>query len=351
MSEVDPIAAELEELRESSALQQQRIDELEESFKARATSRIGAAATLVKDLRQYAAGERDFPQGSVLGVLHAFLVRRIVLVVGSVIGGLVLTGQTYIMCQQSAHMDVANSILETSNELLEENNRLIDLQLEAQVAQNDLSRLTQRDAERREALRILFDRCLTCPPNPDGDFPHTATANVRVDAVATLVRAANTENRSAGLSGVDLRDLTFPEEVDLRRADLRRANLADAGMLRGRLEDANLAYAILRRANLSLAQLSRADLYEADLSGAWLMGATVEHADLARANLSGATLDGARLEGSRLTNTDLRDASLCDAKLGGADLTGAELDGTRYTARTVWPAGFEIEGRGLVLVE
>src|SRR5262249_23609273 len=101
------------------------------------------------------------------------------------------------------------------------------------------------------------------------------------------------------------------------------------------LENANLAGATIRRANLYMAHCRGADLRGADLQAASLWGADLKRADLEGANLSDTNLTGACLLGTRLQS----------ARLEGADLTCAY-----YDEATEWPAGFDPQARGALLL-
>ena len=78
-----------------------------------------------------------------------------------------------------------------------------------------------------------------------------------------------------------------------------------------------------------------------DAHGKWLRDEDGgKRADLAGADLTGAVLTGA----------DLTGADLAGADLTGADLTRADLTRAKYTQETLWPAGFDPEATGAVLV-
>ena len=83
------------------------------------------------------------------------------------------------------------------------------------------------------------------------------------------------------------------------------------------------------------------DLREEDLS----------RADLRDLPLQDHSLRGCDLTGTRLENVDFGDADLRGANLRGADLTDAALDGAKYDLQTKWPAGFDPQAAGAVLVE
>ena len=197
------------------------------------------------------------------------------------------------------------------------------------------------------------------------------------------------------LSGVDL------SGADLRQGKLARADLSGAVLTSADLREADLKGANLRRAGLDFAELQGADLTGADLAGvewtfpkiddttrmdpkwrlAWeidttgLPGADLAGVDLSGVNLHGGKLDGANLSGANLSDAvlfhtylskanlsraNLQGADLFDALLMGADLSGADLSntvlnsadltgailegtvltGARYSAKTIWPAGF-----------
>ena len=95
----------------------------------------------------------------------------------------------------------------------------------------------------------------------------------------------------------------------------------------------------------------KADLSEANLSGADLRWANLSGAYLSEADLRWANLSVANLRGADLSVADLSVANLSWANLNSADLSQADLREAKYNAGTTWPAGFEPEQAGVVLVE
>ena len=85
---------------------------------------------------------------------------------------------------------------------------------------------------------------------------------------------------------------------------------------------------------------TRLDLQEIQLQGANLHGVQLLGAFLDDAHLQGAILVGAQLQGARLQGADMTDA----------DLTDANLQDARYDRRTQWPAGFDAQQHGALLV-
>ncbi|MEG4327545.1 globin domain-containing protein [Microcoleus sp. herbarium5] len=125
--------------------------------------------------------------------------------------------------------------------------------------------------------------------------------------------------------GVSLRglDAIGAELVDI---NLPHANLSKANLMESDLSNANLSYANLDNANISQVKLSGANLSHAKLSFARLTQANLSSANLSNANLICADLSNANLSGA-----DLRDASLSGANLKSAYLTGANLKGAKVS--------------------
>lgn len=80
-----------------------------------------------------------------------------------------------------------------------------------------------------------------------------------------------------------------------------------------------------------------------------LVGANFRGLDLSRSQLEGADLGRACLVGASLKYRNLRGANLRGADLSDADLSGADFSGATASERTVWPAGFDPETRGVEL--
>jgi len=174
----------------------------------------------------------------------------------------------------------------------------------------------------------------------------------------------------ADLGGADLNGARL-SRARLSKANLNGANLIGARLIRARLSGASLSGADLRGAHLSeaassWANLSAADLREADLIGADLSGADLRRANLSEANLNRANLSGADLRGAvlswaslvkanlgraHLRGADLRGADLSEADLSEADLRRCVLNNARYATFTKWPANFDVEATGAILID
>lgn len=93
------------------------------------------------------------------------------------------------------------------------------------------------------------------------------------------------------------------------------------------------------------------------LAGASLIGANLREANLYKANLFEADLRKADLREADLGEADLRhlrqirSAQSFSVILGGANLFEADLRGSTYNSLTQWPAGFDPQAAGAILVE
>jgi hypothetical protein len=136
--------------------------------------------------------------------------------------------------------------------------------------------------------------------------------------------------------------------VNLSSARLNNANLQEIDLYRAVLENAFLNQADLRKALLEHSNMKQVKLFGANLSGAFL-----DNADLTNADLRDADLRDADLRDADLTDANLEKAYLCGADLRDANLTNAIIDENtnfelaQYTAKTVWPAGFNPKGKNL----
>jgi uncharacterized protein YjbI with pentapeptide repeats len=95
-----------------------------------------------------------------------------------------------------------------------------------------------------------------------------------------------------------------------------------------------------------------ASLYGTMMAGADLRGCDFEGADLRGANLDGALLAEANLRHANLGRDHLGGSTyLLGADLTNAILDGTNLDGARFNSHTVFPAGFDPEAAGMMIVE
>jgi len=155
--------------------------------------------------------------------------------------------------------------------------------------------------------------------------------------------------------GIDLRGAFLPEAdltsarldgANFHKADLDRTVLFSALLCGANFIEARLTGANIQRAEMVNAQLTRAILRDADLLGADLTNANLVDADLGRANLKFCNLKSANLRGANLSGSDLSNADLL-----GVNLDGAHFGDTRYSSKTLFPAGFDASANHLTLVD
>ncbi|MGI5414039.1 pentapeptide repeat-containing protein [Streptomyces chartreusis] len=144
----------------------------------------------------------------------------------------------------------------------------------------------------------------------------------------------------------------IPAHLQTRAADVQAAlTILARGAMRPEGEERlRLPETDLRRANLTKARLAGADFEGANLGWAWLRLAQLPGADLTDANLQTADLGGANLEGAELVGANLQGAHLQGASLLGADLDGARLHQAVADQETRWPAGFDPQQAGVVVM-
>lgn len=97
----------------------------------------------------------------------------------------------------------------------------------------------------------------------------------------------------------------------------------------------------------TIVSLAGANLVEANLHGANLYKANLFEADLRRADLREADLGEADLRHLRHQRTTQSFGVI----MGGANLSEADLHGSTYNRQTQWPAGFDPQTAGAILVE
>jgi uncharacterized protein YjbI with pentapeptide repeats len=121
--------------------------------------------------------------------------------------------------------------------------------------------------------------------------------------------------------------------VEFEGAALESFVIPGVRTLRGKsFKNASLCWATMAGADLSGCNFEGADLRGANLDGASLVAANLRGANLGRDNLGGST---------HLLGTDLTDASL----------EGAILSGARFNSHTVFPAGFDPNAAGMLMVD
>jgi hypothetical protein len=81
-------------------------DRLQEQMKERETSRVRATVTLVQEALETARGGRPVSLSAIKGFVTAWLFPRAVVVIGSLLGGVVLVAQTYILWNQTRLLDL-----------------------------------------------------------------------------------------------------------------------------------------------------------------------------------------------------------------------------------------------------
>jgi Uncharacterized low-complexity proteins len=121
--------------------------------------------------------------------------------------------------------------------------------------------------------------------------------------------------------GLRLKNVEFPDGVDLTNADLSRSQLINVDLTGANLSDADLS-----RADLTDTTFDEANLSHADLSYVDFTNATFVDADLSSVDFSYAELNGADFSNADFTNATSREVLFDGADFTGADLTGTELD-------------------------
>ncbi|ATZ23160.1 Secreted effector protein pipB2 [Streptomyces lavendulae subsp. lavendulae] len=228
-----------------------------------------------------------------------------------------------------------------------------------------LWRIADHSAHDREAvisIKAAFLRThLPWPPQAQ-DAP---AAEASINSVPPLeTRAPDAQVALTGL-GVLCQERQ-PDWLNVSYTDLRRADcdglwlhhinfdgacLEAASIYQVNLTRASLIAANMRHVELGTSILHQSRCIEADLRGARMVRADLREADFSGADLREANLRKARGHGAKFTGADLRLADLRGTDLTSADLTGAKLEGALASDVTIWPAGFDIQAAGVVMVE
>jgi len=92
---------------------QAKMESMEEAIKEREISLLRALRTLMQDYSAFTAGEReDFPRAALLGVVFAYLRRRLIVVVGSLAALVFGVAQIGILMNQNTLIEQQNSLLQ-----------------------------------------------------------------------------------------------------------------------------------------------------------------------------------------------------------------------------------------------
>jgi uncharacterized protein YjbI with pentapeptide repeats len=127
------------------------------------------------------------------------------------------------------------------------------------------------------------------------------------------------------------------------------------------VNERDLRDAVIRGVFLRVVDFSDSDLRGADFSGAHLYGTYFYRANCSECNFTGALLQGVVLDEVNLSKANFVDARLVADNMGstcslqGADLRSTNLanvvlTGCKYDSITLFPAGFDPVGRGMVSV-
>ena len=256
----------------------------------------------------------------------------------------------------------ANKIAHSSITLTKEGNALVKKQndyLRQQINEIAVDRRNQLRARKAELLKTIYDDEL-CNTQGEGEKSQRcpkvdirskqealfALVDIAIEEYEEQLYKMPTRDLLRHIFVSDLRNLPHPKGLNLtdallspadgRKIWLGRINLKHVHMLNIHLEKANLSLAGLSFANMQGAKLQEADINRADLRFVELNNSYSQ-----KANLSGADLTGTNLQGADLTGANLR----------GAILTGAKYTrGHPFWRDTTWPAGFDPQARGAILV-
>ncbi|WP_371594567.1 pentapeptide repeat-containing protein [Streptomyces virginiae] len=230
-----------------------------------------------------------------------------------------------------------------------------------------LWRIADHSAHDREAVISIKAAFLRThlPWPPQGQGQDSPAAETSINSVPPLeTRAPDAQVALTGL-GVLCRERR-PDWLNVSYTDLRRADcdglwlhhinfdgacLEAASIYQVNLTKASLIAANMRHVELGTSILHQSRCIEADLRGARMVRADLREADFSGADLREANLRKARGHGTTFTGADLRLADLRGTDLTGADLTRAKLEGALASDVTVWPAGFDVQAAGVVMVD
>ncbi len=226
----------------------------------------------------------------------------------------------------------------------------------ATEAQLESDRRISQDRTSEKALQSYLDQMTDLLCNQDLASPNRTT---QVKAIART------------------RTLTILDQINYLHKRIVFRFLLEAGMITSTnsivpLNDANLSRLILSRINAHACNLRGAYLRGAiftnvDIEKSKMKGADLTNATLVLVGMRGVELEGANLIGATLNSVDLRDANLKGAVFRGmnpeaksweeldtlpkveANLMLVNLKGATYDTNTVWPEGFDPQGKGAIL--
>lgn len=93
-------------------------DEFERKLKEREISRWRAIVTLIEDTYKAIKNKEPIPIESIKGLVYSFLLPRIIIIIGSILGVFFVGFQTYIIYQQNELIDEQNELFDKQNELI-----------------------------------------------------------------------------------------------------------------------------------------------------------------------------------------------------------------------------------------
>ncbi|MCC5636061.1 pentapeptide repeat-containing protein [Nostoc sp. CHAB 5844] len=137
----------------------------------------------------------------------------------------------------------------------------------------------------------------------------------------------------------------------LQNLNKRKVDLSGVKVTNALLTKINLAGANLFNSDFSYANLTTANLNHAELSYANFLASQLSGIHMKKANLSSADLFGSDLKNADLTGANLMSANLISVDLRGAKLQDTQLQKAIYDYRTIFPADFSPQERGMRKVE
>lgn len=139
------------------------------------------------------------------------------------------------------------------------------------------------------------------------------------------------QGEQANLFELDLRELNFPNGVNLSKANIIKTNLTGVSLIGANLREANLIEANLTEANLKETDFTEANLAETDFTGA----------NLAQANLTKTNLFNTKFEKTELADAKLIEATFLFTQLPQANLQNADFKKAIFTSANLEYANLE----------
>ncbi|CAD6882178.1 hypothetical protein [Methylomonas albis] len=294
-------------------------------IKEREISRVRATLTVVEDLYATVREGKPFPVSSLKGLIFSWLLPHAVVIIGSLIGALLLSVQTYLIYQQIVLQKAQNDLLihQTTLDVFDKTSRFKEMLSNSPNPEECIHRprekITPKSSKTWMSPNLAAIRQIV---RLSRNEPATTIPVVET----LLVDDSGAVSSGAFLVLAELKRLGIYAPVD------KFANFFGASLKAAPFEAWEFS-----NTNFRLADLSSARMQSGHFAGSWFSGA----------NLHNAYLYGSLLTDTDLDCTDLRNADLSMTNVERANFEGADLDGANLSGINNWQQISSIKGANI----